>query len=111
MELEIENLRVYVLEEIPAPPWGPRSYGFNVFNSWSSAYECVCQRMWVDGTEPAPLEPGEYKINALDSKAHPDQYEIYERHVQSYVFNESEQKKLAPVRRRRRARLEREEVQ
>tara|TARA_Y100001938_G_scaffold116508_1_gene160482 strand:- start:226 stop:423 length:198 start_codon:yes stop_codon:yes gene_type:complete len=58
--------------------------------------------MWIDGTEPRPLvDTGEYEISALDPEAHPDYYEIYERHVKDYVFNDAEKERLTHARQRR----------
>ena len=100
MELEIKGLTVYVLERISHS--NGRSYDFDTFNSWSSAYDYICKLMWIDGTEPLPLvETGDYEISALDSEAHPDHYEIYERHVKDYVFNDAEKMRLTASRRRR----------
>ena len=100
MKLEIKGLRVYVLERISHS--NGRSYDFDTFNSWSSAYDYICKLMWIDGTEPLPLvESGDYEISALDSEAHPDHYEIYERYVKDYVFNDAEKMRLTASRRRR----------
>ena len=100
MKLEIKGLTVYVLERISHS--NGRSYDFDTFNSWSSAYDYICKLMWIDGTEPLPLvESGEYEISALDSEAHPDHYEIYERDVKDYVFNAAERIRLTASRRRR----------
>ena len=100
MKLEIKGLTVYVLERISHS--NGRSYDFDTFNSLSSAYDNICKLMWIDGTEPLPLvETGDYEISALDSAAHPDHYEIYERHVKDYVFNDAEKMRLTASRRRR----------
>ena len=100
MKLEIKGLEVYVLERVSHS--NGRSYDFDTFNSWSSAYDNICRLMWIDGTEPRPLiEAGEYEISALDPEAHPDHYEIYERHVKDYVFNDAERERLTPTRQRR----------
>ncbi len=121
MELEIGNLRVYVLERIEGGEWGDGStIAYRVFNTWSSAYEYVCREMYLDGTKPEPIF--EYQISAMDTAAHPYIYEIYERDVQSCSFDEAEREKLMPARQRRLAfrqrrisdrlaRLEREEAQ
>jgi hypothetical protein len=101
MELEITSLRVYVVERV----WNGRSYDFNVFNTWASAYAYVYRQMWMDGTEPAPTESGEYEISAEDTTAHPDHYEIYGRDIREYQFGKAEQEK---ARQRRLARLKRE---
>ena len=100
MELEIKGLRVYVLERVSHS--NGRSYDFDTFNSWSSAYDYICHLMWIDGTEPRPLvDTGEYEISALDPEAHPDHYEIYERYVKDYVFNDAERARLTLTRQRR----------
>lgn len=100
MELEIENLRVYVLEKVDGGRFGDGStIAYRVFNTWPSAYEYVCCEMYLDGTEPKPIF--EYQISAVDTDAHPNIYEIYERDVQSCSFDEAEREKLMPARQRR----------
>jgi hypothetical protein len=42
MKLEIKGLRVYVLERVSHS--NGRSYDFDTFNSWSSAYDNICRR-------------------------------------------------------------------
>ena len=97
MELEITSLRVYVLETVSS--LSGRSCGYDVFNTWDSAYAYVCRQMWEDGTAPAPME--DYQISAEDTTAHPDHYEIYERDVRDYQFGEAEQEKARQCRRER----------